>query len=436
VTIPSLIDIAVRAYTVPHSHQAPEPEADAGRNPRRRRRRKAGLWQPVIFLDTETRVTPALELMIGVYRVCVWRGKRLVCLEEGLIHANDLTSEEMEIVKRYWRSQLLDTAADQTDPDSAPVLRLRSESDFRKLIYEGTYNRGEGSFVLAGQNIDFDISRFALDWRPARDRVRGTGRWSRFQGGFSYRLHPGYEDSTGWHESPHHPRYVSKHLSSTKAFRGWTARFANPPIDLRQLGFALTAKGHSLESGCEAFEVLMPEHLRPPADHYNPPQPDPDKRYGYRKAKVPYGKVCTELLAYCRDDVEAYQGWYEAEVLECATHPVPLSPQHLYSPATIAKTYLRAAGIRPRLELQPDFPIELLGIAMSAFFGARTECNIRKVLVPVRYCDLLSAYPTVCTLMRLWWYMIAARVDLVDDTKAVRELVAGIDLGQVLSPGI
>jgi hypothetical protein len=123
-------------------------------------------------------------------------------------------------------------------------------------------------------------------------------------------------------------------------------------------------------------------------------------------------------------------------VLECARHPVSLSPQHLYSPATVAKIYLRHAGIRPRLELQPDFPIELLGIAMSAFFGARTECKIRKVLVPVRYCDLMSAYPTVCTLMRLWWYMIAARVDLVDDTRAVRELVAGIDLGQVLSPGI
>jgi hypothetical protein len=192
-TIPSLIDIAVRAYTVPYSHPKPEPEAAAETGPRRRRRRRAGLWLPVIFLDTETRVTAALELMVGAYRICMWRGKRLVCLEEGLIHADDLTGEEIEIVKQYWRSQLLDTAADQTDPDSAPALRLRSESDFRKLIHEGTYNRGPGSYMLVGQNIDFDISRFALGWKPSRNKVRGTGRWSRFQGGFSYRLHPGYE---------------------------------------------------------------------------------------------------------------------------------------------------------------------------------------------------------------------------------------------------
>jgi hypothetical protein len=108
----------------------------------------------------------------------VWkakRRKRLVCLEEGLIHADDLTGEELEIVKRYWRSGLLDTAADQTDAGSAPALRLRSESDFRKLICEATYNHGPGSYVLVGQNIDFDISRCALDWRPARDKVRCTG---------------------------------------------------------------------------------------------------------------------------------------------------------------------------------------------------------------------------------------------------------------------
>jgi hypothetical protein len=433
----SLIDIAVRAYTVPRSQPVPKPTLDEKRRRRKRRRRSSDLYLPVIIVDTETRSTAALELMLGAYRVCVWRGKRrkrLVCLEEGLIYADDLTGEEMQILKRYWWSQLLDTAADPSDAGSAPTLRLRSESQFRELLYDATYKHGAGSFVLVGQNIDFDISRFALDWSPASAKVRGSGRWSRFQNGWSYRVHQGYEDAHGWHESPHHPRYLSKHLSSTKAFRGWAAPFTNPPIDLRQFAFALTAKGHSLQSGPEAFEILMPEHLRPPAEHYNPRQPDPKKRYGYRKAKVPYGKVSPELISYCREDVDASQRWDEAMVLEWAKHPIAGSPQYLYSPATIAKAYLRAAGIRPRLELQPDFPIEQLGIAMSAFFGARTECNIRKVLVPVRYCDLLSAYPTACTRMGLWWYMIAARVDLVDDTAAVRDLVAGVDLQQVLSP--
>ena len=147
--VPSLIDIAVRAYTVPRSQPEPELEAvaddgDAAANGKRRKRgRSTNLYLPQFHLDTETRVTPALELMIGAYRLCVWRGKRrkrLICLEESIIHADDLTGEEMEIVRRYWRSQLLDTAAVEPDIDATPVLRLRSESEIRRMLYRGAYS--------------------------------------------------------------------------------------------------------------------------------------------------------------------------------------------------------------------------------------------------------------------------------------------------------
>ncbi len=47
-----------------------------------------------------------------------------------------------------------------------------------------------------------------------------------------------------------------------------------------------------------------------------------------------------------------------------------------YSPASIAKAYLTAMGITPVLERQPDFPTEILGAAMSAFYGGRAECAI------------------------------------------------------------
>jgi hypothetical protein len=42
----------------------------------------------------------------------------------------------------------------------------------------------------------------------------------------------------------------------------------------------------------------------------------------------------------------------------------------LPSSASIAKAYLREMGIQPWLTARPDFPAEMLGYAMSAFYGA------------------------------------------------------------------
>jgi hypothetical protein len=65
----------------------------------------------------------------------------------------------------------------------------------------------------------------------------------------------------------------------------------------------------------------------------------------------------------------------------------------------------------------------LLGIAMSAFFGGRSECRIRRQAVPVCYTDFLSMYPTVNALLRLWPFHIAARIVTVDATDEVRALL-------------
>src|SRR5262249_53239273 len=95
-------------------------------------------------------------------------------------------------------------------------------------------------------------------------------------------------------------------------------------------------------------------------------------------------------------------------------HPITLQPTRAYSPASIGKAYLRAMGIEPVLERQPDLPKEYLGYAQSAFFGGRTSAHIRKVAVPVVYTDFLSMYPTVNRLMVLWSFVVAERVRVVE----------------------
>ena len=59
-------------------------------------------------------------------------------------------------------------------------------------------------------------------------------------------------------------------------------------------------------------------------------------------------------------------------------------------------------GIEPVLARQPDFPREVLGYAMNAFFGGRAECRIRRTPLPVVYTDFTSMYPTVNALLGNW----------------------------------
>jgi hypothetical protein len=75
-----------------------------------------------------------------------------------------------------------------------------------------------------------------------------------------------------------------------------------------------------------------------------------------------------------------------------------------------------------------------LGIAMSAYYGGRAECRIRRTPVPVRYVDFLSMYPTVNVLMKLWGLHIAERVDVIDATTEVRTLLAGLRIETVFDP--
>lgn len=97
----------------------------------------------------------------------------------------------------------------------------------------------------------------------------------------------------------------------------------------------------------------------------------------------------------------------------------------LYSPAGLGKAYLREMGITPILSRQ-TFPREVLGWAMTAFYGGRAECRIRLTPVPVTYLDFLSMYPTVNALLGLWPFWIARRVEVDDATEDVRAMLETI----------
>ena len=379
--------------------------------------RSADNHRPVLVFDTETRTGFSQRLMFGGWRLCVWSGDRLVCLQEGIFVADDLSADELDLVRDYARRCKMTAAVDFLHPDASPVLYLITEREFRSLVYKACFKPGaERAAALVGLNINFDISRLALGW--------GVAKAGRFKGGFSLRLREQYRNADGdLVDSPHHPRYCTKHLSSTKALKGWADEFAGHFIDLRTLMFSLSNRGHSLESGCskKGFGVIMPGQAEP----------------GYKKRDdVEYGIVNEVALDYLRDDVCATHLLYEQVMREFDKHPIPLQASQSYSAASIGKSQLQAFGISPRLELQPDFPKRVLGVAMSAFFGGRVQCNIRNVVVPVSYLDLLSAYTSVNSLMGLWSWVIAKQIKVTDATNDARRLLAQIDIDQVLDPEI
>jgi hypothetical protein len=109
---------------------------------------------------------------------------------------------------------------------------------------------------------------------------------------------------------------------------------------------------------------------------------------------------------------------YQALACEYECWGRQLAPTRAYSPASLAKAYLREAGVCPLPERQPHFPLEAIGYAMVGYYGGRAECHIRRTPVPVAYLDFASMYPTVCALMGLSRFLCCGRVELVDDDPA------------------
>lgn len=77
------------------------------------------------------------------------------------------------------------------------------------------------------------------------------------------------------------------------------------------------------------------------------------------------------------------------------------------------------------------FPSHLIGKILSTYYGGRSEAHLRRMIRRVTYCDFLSMYPTVCSLMGLWQYLIAQGVEWRDTTKETRDLLAAVGLPEL-----
>jgi hypothetical protein len=353
----------------------------------------------VLIFDCESRTTPDQRLRFGGYQL---RYKSQVWERGAFYEPEVLAPEELSIL-----SQCI--ADEEAYSDGARIC-LRTRADFvDEVFYRSGYAVGA---QIVGFNLPFDLSRLAVRHASARRSMKG---------GFSLTL------SENW------PAVAVKHLSQRSALVRFTGdrpvaeikaeeESDDDPgdeipdetdekrgpdrgyfVDVKTLAAALTSRSHSLASLSELLKVPRPKEESD--EHGGPLTPD-YVRYGLRDVQTTW--ECFDALARRF----ASFGLHDTGLYE------------LYSEASLGKAYLKAMRVKPWREVQPGFPLHLVGATMSAYFGGRAEVHIRRQITRVVHCDFLSMYPTVCTLMGLWRFVRANGVAYRDDTGSVAALLA------------
>ncbi|HTT23667.1 MAG TPA: hypothetical protein VMG82_32365 [Candidatus Sulfotelmatobacter sp.] len=388
-------DIYVRAHTViqpnREKHEKKRNNNHQNNEPR---------WPDnALAFDCESRITADQTLTFGFWRFCELRDGNYVALEEGVFHDDELGAKELAALRRYATAKKPETTNDGCDR-----LRLYSRSKFIKEVFGIAI---QAKALMVGFNLPFDSSRIAVDWNPAQN-----GGWTlimkQWRNPKSNKLEP----------AESFPRVVIRALNSKTSIIGSTrapmslrkskgkrttlwpaARF----LDVRTLLWALRNKSYSLRTGCMEFGI--PGKL----DH------------------KPSGHADLEEIEYCRQDVRATVGLLNAVKQEFDLHPIASGPDRMFSPASVAKSYLEELHVSHPSEKVNDAD-SAYAVFMQSYFGGRAECRIRSWEVPVCLVDFMSQYPTVNELLDNWSILTAKNVTFPDATKAVRKLLSQITL--------
>jgi hypothetical protein len=380
---PERFPVALRAYVTSG------PPKKSGNT---KRKKDAGPSEWSLVFDAETTIDPSQRLRFGSYQV---RNNDDLS-ERGLFYDPDvLLPDEQATLRQYAQEH---------------ELSVRTRVEFIEDIFFGV-----GYDFLAniiGFNLPFDISRLAESHDSSRNR---RGSW--MSGGFTFRISP-----NKWR-----PRVVIMHHSASLAF----IRFAGDPtlyasrssrkrgearirrgyfLDLRTAAKALTSQLHSLESLTISLGVAQK-----------------------KRKSTEHGKTLTSsYIAYAVQDVNATWECYVALRERYKAHQLRNTPLNsIYSEASLGKAYLEEMGVVPWRDAQPDFPPEILGNIMSAFFGGRAEVHLRRLITQVLYCDFTSMYPTVCTLMGLWEFVVSKGMSHRDSTEETRLKLKGVAISDL-----
>lgn len=384
---PAPMPISIRAFV-----RCRKGEADTEKRPHSSQRpRRSSEW--VLIFDTETTVDASQNLRFGAYQLR--RGEELD--EAGIFYDPAiLTKTEQTLLVRFAEKR---------------GMKLYTREEFvEEVVFKIAYAFRAS---IVGFNLPFDLSRLAIRYGSARGKT--------MKGGFTFCL----SQNRWW------PHIQIKHTSTRNALIQFTKpprhpdtlsekreKFERPPrrgafVDIKTIAAALLSQSFSLGSLSKFLDI--------------PHRKQASEEHG--------GRLTEEYLGYCVTDVQVTWECFCALRRKFESHQLDETRlSQILSEASLGKAYLKEMGIRPFREVQPNFPDAMTGIILSAYYGGRTEVRLRRVRTQVLYCDFLSMYPTVCTLMGLWKFVIAKGVRWEDSTTQTREFLDGISLEDLQIP--
>lgn len=359
----------------------------------RKRKRQAGPSKFTLVFDVETTTDPSQRLRFGGFQ---FREGDAIYTAGMFYDPATLSPAELVLLQAFAKERGLECMTVATFVDD---VFYGMAFDLRARI--------------VGLNLPFDLSRLAVD----HDSARGQ----KMKGGYTLRLS----------DNPWKPRVQVKHLSRRAALIQFAAQKKKRPdnrrarktdqppvrrgafVDLKTIAAALTSRSFSLGS---LAKFLKLETQKADTDDH--------------------GKGLTlEYLSYAMQDVQVTWEAYVELKKRFDEHGLALSEvSQILSEAGLGKAYLKEMGIQPWRKLQPDFPDEIVGAILSTYFGGRAEVHIRRVPTRVLYCDFLSMYPTVCTLMRLWPFVIAGAMYHRDSTTDTSDWLASATPADLQKP--
>jgi len=250
-----------------------------------------------------------------------------------------------------------------------------------------------------GFNLPFDISRLATFFTKSR----------KHHNGFSFTLS----------KNKQNPNIVIKSINSKSQFIEFTKPLRKKSekkkqiyrgcfIDCKTFAFALTDESHSLESALKRFECSL------------------------RKSESKeHGIISEEYIQYNINDTLATHELYISLMERYEKYGLKKPESKLFSPASIGKGYLEKLGIKSFSKLNADFPKNILGYVMMAYFGGRTEAMISKTPIPVSYVDFTNMYPTIFVLLEMYRFLIAEKITYQYTTEKTQKLLDNIILQDI-----
>lgn len=335
-----------------------------------------------LVFDCETTTDIHQDLNFLWWRFCELKDGQYLCQREGVVYADDLAKESVELIRDYARRRSADVE------DGCPEdIRVQSRTQFVNGEFWKALHTGA---IVVNFNAPFDLSRLALEYRRAQKKNSG---WSMVL--WKYKGQP----------DKLKPKLTIKPKDSRSAFIKlaggdpanrlvYQGRF----LDLSVLGWALRNRHMTLEGFLNSF------HLEGKIEH------------------EPTGRVTKKELTYGRRDVERTVALLNAMKREYDGFPLDLPPERAMSAASITKAFLDEMRIK-----QPahkfNLPQEILGKCMQAYYGGRSEIRIRHQEVPVVVCDTTSEYPSVAALLNVWSLLTAANLRVLDCTDEARKVL-------------